>query len=109
MSDLNKNLGQVKWFNRQTGWGFVTVCETNEDIFVHWKSLDIKNEQFRFLVAGEYVEFNIKVDESNTKHPKTADNVTGVRGGLLMCEFRQKFEKKEVSRNKNVGDITLSS
>ena len=92
MASTERQTGQVKWFNRQTGWGFITMKtgnDLNEDIFVHWKSLNISNEQFKYLVAGEYVELNIKFDETNHKHPKTADDVTGVLGGLLMCQFRQ--------------------
>ena len=108
--------GQVKWFNRQTGWGFITIRETDtehKDIFVHWKSLNIESEQFKYLVAGEYVELNIKHDETNQKHPYTAENVTGIKGGLLMCQFRQleenNSEKGKTRRTRHkVGDIVMN-
>ena len=121
MVDTERQLGQVKWFNRQTGWGFITILDSdtenndsdteNDDIFVHWRSLRIENEQFKYLVAGEYVELNVKLDESNQKHPRTADDVSGVRGGRLMCEFRQENKTSasaEGAREKRtVGDIIL--
>ena len=112
MVDTQRQLGQVKWFNRQTGWGFITILENdNDDIFVHWRSLRIKNEQFKYLVAGEYVELTVKLDNSNKKHPRTADDISGVYGGKLMCEFRQ--ENKDTSSDdvererRTVGDIIL--
>ena len=114
MSESERQLGQVKWFNRQTGWGFITILDSetdNDDIFVHWRSLRIDNEQFKYLVAGEYVELNVKVDESNQKHPRTADDVSGVRGGKLMCEFRQEnknaSEGEVVREKRTVGEIIL--
>ena len=118
---MSKHVGQVKWFNRQTGWGFITICgddTQHNDIFVHWKSLDIATEQFKYLVAGEYVELDIKHDPSNEKHPYTAENVTGIRGGLLMCQFRQLEEKNSDNRvrsnrrpqrsQRKVGDIVMN-
>jgi len=111
MTDTKRQLGQVKWFNRQTGWGFITILESdNDDIFVHWRSLRIDSEQFKYLIAGEYVELNVKVDVLNKKHPRTADDVSGVRGGKLMCEFRQehKSSSEESSIEKRtVGEIIL--
>lgn len=112
MAETERQLGQVKWFNRQTGWGFITILDNdNDDIFVHWRSLRIENEQFKYLVAGEYVELNVKVDETNQKHPRTADDVTGVRCGKLMCEFRQENKESASSdgekEKRTVGDIIL--
>ena len=112
MADTERQLGQVKWFNRQTGWGFITILGSdNDDIFVHWRSLRIENEQFKYLVAGEYVELNVKVDESNQKHPRTADDVSGVRGGKLMCEFRQdnknSSSEESTKEKRTVGEIIL--
>lgn len=110
MVESERHSGQVKWFNRQTGWGFITVLSTKEDIFVHWRSLDIDSEQFKYLVAGEYVELDINVDKSNKKHPKTAINVSGIGGGELMCQFRQNFKNRDDTLsdvNKSVGEIIL--
>ena len=83
---------RVKWFNRTAGWGFTSLTKSaegheNDDIFVHWKSLDVGNEQYKYLVNGEYV--NIKINYTpDGKHSYQASNVTGVDGGQLMCETR---------------------
>jgi cold shock CspA family protein len=86
-------LGQVKWFNIKSGFGFITVCKGEEfldekDIFVHYSSLDVDNKQYRYLVQGEYVEFDIMKPE-NDKYELHAVNVSGIRGGQLMCEIRK--------------------
>jgi len=93
MSNGAANLtGRVKWFNNKSGFGFITVvmADDNEmvgkDIFAHHTSLKVDEEQFRYLVQGEYVEFNIcEIDDNNKVQ---AADVRGVADGLLMCETR---------------------
>tara|TARA_B100001778_G_C18254744_1_gene479443 strand:+ start:265 stop:627 length:363 start_codon:yes stop_codon:yes gene_type:complete len=87
--------GRVKWFNNKSGYGFITVLTGNmkdKDIFCHHSSLSVKNEQYKYLVQGEYVEFYIKVMEDSS-HENQASNVTGIEGGDLMCETR--FKNKD--------------
>jgi len=83
--------GCVKWFNTKAGFGFITVCEGNEhsgkDIFVYYKSIKVVNSQYRYLVQGEYVEFDI-VKPENDKYEFHAVNVSGVKSGPIMCETR---------------------
>ena len=91
---VEKITGQVKWFNNKSGFGFITTVsgdKTNEDVFVHHSDLRVKEEQYRYLVAGEYVEFVITdMDDDNSKeHKYKAIDVTGVMGGTLMCEVRR--------------------
>jgi len=84
--------GTVKWFNNKAGFGFITVCEDGEfkdkDIFVHYKSIRVLNSQYKYLVQGEYVEFTlVKVNKGT--HEFQAMNVSGVKGGSIMCEIRR--------------------
>jgi len=81
---MARQVGRVKWFNNKSGYGFLEV-EEGPDMFVHHKNLLVKESQYRYLVQGEYVEFEMQVMDNNKT---TAVNVTGIRRGLLMCETR---------------------
>lgn len=84
-------IGQVKWFNTKTGYGFITVCGgeyAQKDIFVHYSSIKIADPQYLYLVQGEYVNFDLNKIESN-KYEYHAVNVCGINGGSIMCELRR--------------------
>ena len=88
--------GRVKWFNNKQGYGFVTVVigdKEGEDIFVHHSGVRVGEEQYKYLVQGEYVDFSLKTSES-TAHPYQATNVTGVNEGKLMCETRNEIRSQ---------------
>jgi len=83
-------MGQVKWFNNKAGYGFVTMSGSagaRTDIFVHYSTVLSQDMQYKFLVQGEYCEFDI-VDSTSEDHRFQAVNVTGMNGGKLMCETR---------------------
>ena len=87
--------GRVKWFNNKTGFGFITALTDSDgikegsDIFVHHSSIKVAQEQYRYLVQGEYLEFELsKIADSSNKHEFQAANVSGVKGGKLICETR---------------------
>lgn len=84
--------GMVKWFNNKAGFGFITVSGEGEysgkDIFIHYTSIRVNNSQYKYLVQGEYVDFNL-VKSENEKHEYHATDVSGVLGGSIMCETRR--------------------
>ncbi len=49
--------GTVKWLNNANGFGFVTRQDSEEDVFVQFRS--IQGEGFRTLNEGQAVEFTL--------------------------------------------------
>lgn len=84
-------IGRVKWFNTKVGYGFITVTDgsrSGTDVFVYHNSINVENQQYKYLVQGEYVEFDLVKSESGN-HEWQADRVSGIKGGKLMCETRR--------------------
>ena len=105
-----KLAGCVKWFNMKTGFGFLTVVQSvcgsdlkvGSEIFVHHSNVKVTEEQYRFLVQGEYVEFGVS-NIANGQHSCQAVNVTGMFGGKLMCETRNEARQQH-GDNDDGGD-----
>lgn len=53
MSD--RQLGTVKWFNEEKGFGFITPKSGENDLFVHFKA--IQSDGFKSLKEGQQVSF----------------------------------------------------
>ncbi len=100
MSD-SKSIGTVKWFNNKAGYGFVPVIggdHHGKDVFAHYSAIKVTDDQFRYLVQGEYVEFDMLNDASG-KHEFVVGNISGIKGGSLMCEVHN--TQKKLSNNKS--------
>jgi CspA family cold shock protein len=101
--------GKVKWFNNKAGFGFITICDgeqSGKDIFVHYSSIQVKNQQYKYLVQGEYVDFSL-VKPENGDHDFHAVNVCGIKGGSLMCETRkQTYDERATRQVKPARDTT---
>jgi CspA family cold shock protein len=83
--------GRVKWFNSKAGYGFITACEgelTDKDIFVHYSSIKSEASHYKYLTQGEYVDFSL-TKPTNEKHEYHAVDVSGVKGGPILCETRR--------------------
>ena len=122
MSDntVNRMSGCVKWFNNKSGFGFITVCSEisnkGSEIFVHYSAIRNSKTQYKYLVQGEYVDFNLVSNETGD-HKFNADDVTGINGGLIMCESRQvaytnttngkgDFSRESTQRESSPGEST---
>ena len=55
MSD--RQSGTVKWFNNAKGFGFITMSDRPDDIFVHFRA--IQGDGYRSLNEGQEVEFTL--------------------------------------------------
>jgi len=95
MSDTqttSRTTGKVKWFNNKSGFGFITVVSAGDfngkDIFAHYSAIQNADNQYKYLVQGEYVEFDIS-STTNGDHEHQATNITGILGGDSMCETRR--------------------
>jgi len=92
-------LGRVKWFNNKAGYGFITVTDgvkSGSDVFVHHSSIVVSQEQYRYLVQGEYVTLNL-VHTPDGAHEYQAGDVSGINGGKLMCETRNELKQSRVA------------
>ena len=102
VSNETKTSGRVKWFNNSSGYGFITATDGDklgEDVFVHHSALNTDEQQYKYLVLGEYVEFDWAEVTDKDKHKWQASNVTGINGGKLMCETH----KEQRANNESGG------
>jgi CspA family cold shock protein len=49
--------GNVKWFNGEKGYGFITPTDGTKDLFVHFSA--IQGDGYKSLDEGQSVEFDV--------------------------------------------------
>ena len=98
-SSVDRQMGRVKWFNNKAGYGFITANQDGQetDIFVHHSDVMVANEQYKYLVQGEYVEFQINLTNEGPHKFKAAE-ISGIKGGKLMCETRNEFRQMKTDQ-----------
>ncbi|WP_176503598.1 cold-shock protein [Cobetia sp. 5-11-6-3] len=69
VEDDDREIGEVKWFNVNKGYGFVTR-ESGEDVFVHFRA--IRGKGHRTLAEGQKVRYHVISNERGLQ----ADDVT---------------------------------
>jgi cold shock protein len=52
------SMGVVKWFDASKGYGFIAVGN-GDDVFVHYHQILGHEQDYKSLVAGQTVEFNL--------------------------------------------------
>lgn len=102
MTTNERFTGQVKFFNRDRGFGFVTRLDDKKDFFVHFQDIKLSNPEVKcwnILFQGEYIDFTIRQGPNGEQ----AGEVTGVRGGSLLCEnhFNTNNIKNKKRKSKN--------
>lgn len=110
-NNSSTKVGCIKWFNNKAGYGFITLVENNEsnDIFVHHSSILVEKNQYKYLVQGEYVSFDLEKVDGNEKYNHQARSVRGVNGGPLMCETRNENTRsgEKQPRGRMVNKVDL--
>ena len=94
-------IGCVKWFNNKVGYGFITYTDENAcecEVFVHHSAINVKVEQYRYLVQGEYINFNL-AKSSHKQYLINAANVRGINNGRLMCETRNNLKNSSSEKD----------
>ena len=107
--------GRVKWFNNKAGYGFVTIIDgTNvgdkigTDIFAHHSSINVAEEQYKYLVQGEYIEFTLASVEENADYKFQASSISGIKGGKLLCETRNEIRASMPQSRSNTRQSSRS-
>jgi len=113
-TDSSKYTGRVKWFNNKFGYGFITVVSTDADassaigtdVFAHHSEVIVGEDQYRYLVQGEYVEFSV-VKTTSGNHVFQCSAIRGIHGGQLICETRhtarEQYNKTSASATPDAG------
>jgi len=107
--------GRVKWFNNKSGYGFITVIKPDEaaavpvgtDVFAHHMEINVSCDQYRYLVQGEYVAFDV-VKTTNENHEYQCAKIKGMYGGQLICETRHDA-RSQYKTSSGSGDNLESS
>jgi cold shock CspA family protein len=102
-SSAQRTTGRVKWFNNKAGYGFITAttgAQAGTDVFVHHSGLSVAGQQYRYLVQGEYVEFQMNAVEGGAHRFQAAD-VSGIGRGILMCETRRTFREGQTTEQES--------
>ena len=110
-SSSERFTGRVKWFNNKAGYGFITVTDgskSGSDVFVHHSSIKVDDEQYKYLVQGEYVNFML-LDTTTDRHEYQAGEVCGIKGGKLMCETRRESRVARSQYKTTKNEVSHSS
>jgi len=57
-------------------------------VFAHHSAICVSDEQYKYLVQGEYVQFTLSTMKNSENHKYQAGDIKGMKGGKLLCETR---------------------
>ena len=65
MQDQQQNIGTVKWFNDQKGFGFIEPSDGSTDVFVHISA--VERSGMNTLREGQKVSYDLQHDSKKGK------------------------------------------
>lgn len=104
----SKSTGVVKWFSSEKGYGFISVDDGSDDVFVH--QTEIHSRGYRTLKEGQKVAFEITQRKDGRK---TARRVTAPNGGYVddkknKCDRNDNNNNTNNNSGNNVDEMKLS-
>ena len=79
--------GTVKWFNKEKGFGFISIENEERDIFVHYSQIQIVG--YKELFENDVVKFDLIEKESGLQAinvKKIKSNSTNIQGNKKMAK-----------------------
>ena len=61
---MNTDSGNIKWFNPEKGYGFISPDEGGDDVFVHFSSILV--DGYKTLNEQQKVSFDVETDPKNS-------------------------------------------
>ena len=102
-------IGQVVWFDRKKGFGFVKVVDPKsalfeKELFIHFTSIQCENS-FKVLYPGETVSLDVKKNTEQGEGQKEyiTSNVSGVFNSKLMID-NEKYIFKVIRKSSRNND-----
>lgn len=96
--------GRVKFYNIVKGFGYIVDLDSSEEFFVHATGITQNSEgRSRVLHDGEYVRFQTRADDRNGDNKDICWDVTGHRGGPLLCDSNTRLSRPRNRRSQNVS------
>lgn len=65
LGEFVMNIGTVKWFNAQKGFGFIQPDDGSKDVFVHVSA--VERAGFRQLNEGQRIQYELATDRRSGK------------------------------------------
>lgn len=65
------NIGTVKWFDRQLGYGYIQPADGSPQIFVHFTALDLAG--LKTLAKGQTLRFEITQEGGVSRATRLAE------------------------------------
>lgn len=101
-------IGQVIWFDRKKGFGFLKVVDPNselvdKELFIHYSSIQCTSD-FKFVYPGETVSVDVEKNPQEGEGQKEylTSNLRGVFGSNLMID-NEKYMFKVIRKSSKVN------